>query len=166
MLSLEDGRWRELHHANGHAENIPELLRRLGAAADDIEFSDILTEIMSYVWHQCDYCEAGLAVAPHFLAIGSESSPGRCSHLLASIALIEIARQSYLTISDTDDMPADLVREHYTTVQAIRTMIASDKFRNCGLDTKMRCDGVALVASGDWRLGWERIVAASQENRR
>lgn len=166
MLSLDDRRWRTLHHANGSAKNIPALLRRLRATVSDIEFNGILTEIMSFVWNQCDYCEAGLAVAPHLLAIGSESSSWRCSHLLACIALIEVARQSYLTVSDTDDMAADLVLELNITVQKMQSLIASDMFHNCDPGTKMRLYGATLVASGDWRLGWERIAAAPDEYRK
>lgn len=120
---------------------------------------------MENLWHQCDYCPAATATAPHLANLARSANNARRSHLIACIALIEIARQQRLENCERfdktadDDTPTDLRDAYDQTIASV-----SDIVSNCHDDLSdgdaRRLAGSLMVFAGLWKTGWKMIVDA------
>ena len=68
MLSLDSERWRDLRHAYGAAEDIPELLKQLESHPDDGDDAEPWFSLWSALAHQGDVFQASFAAIPHVVA--------------------------------------------------------------------------------------------------
>ncbi|MDL2402868.1 hypothetical protein [Rhizobium mayense] len=96
MLSLDDPRWKELLHAYGNAEDVPELLSVLGSSPGPKV--DVNVEPWHSLWsclcHQGDVYTASYAAVPHIVKIANETQGPIDRSFFLLPAAIEVARRT------------------------------------------------------------------------
>ena len=170
MLQLDSSRWSQLSHCAGDGGDVSAILGRLRSAGSDSEFHEALDALMSVVWHQCDYCPAASAASPHLAELaGLIDGVSKRSHLVASVALIEIARLQYLDVgkrvgdnTGDDITPVDLAADYHHAVHSIPRLAAIDDPYRLAVADQRRFEGSMLVVAGDWRSGWDQISRADE----
>ncbi|MEZ6070232.1 MAG: hypothetical protein R3C10_08125 [Pirellulales bacterium] len=90
MEELDEIPWHSLHHAYGHADDVPELIRRLQNVPHDSHSPEsALSELFSNIWHQGTVCEATSYVVPFLIRLVADpATPDRVGilQLLEAIA--------------------------------------------------------------------------------
>ena len=170
MLALDSNRWATLHHCDGDGRDVPSMLKRIANAKQDSDFQTALDDLMSVLWHQCDYCSAATASAPHLGSLASKlEDDSQRSHMVASIALIEIARQQYIRNQtrfgnggNDDVTPSDLAPAYHEAISSIAQLVSLTDTKLLSDGDRQRYDGSMLVATGDWESGWDMIANADK----
>jgi hypothetical protein len=90
LAGLDAVPWRDLTHAYGSAEDVPELIRALQTAPPDASGEDSpLWHLFGNIWHQGTVYEATAYAVPFLVELAAEpSTPNRTGilHLLSAIA--------------------------------------------------------------------------------
>ncbi|RUM22236.1 hypothetical protein EFQ99_25465 [Rhizobium vallis] len=96
MLSITDPRWRELRHAYGSADDIPELLRALAMSpGPKASFEEEpWFSLWSRLCHQGDVYRASYVAVPHIVQIASEASRPVDASFFHLPAAVEVARRA------------------------------------------------------------------------
>lgn len=95
MLSLDSERWRDLRHAYGAAEDIPELLKQLELHPDDGDDAEPWFSLWSALAHQGDVFQASFAAVPHVVAAlgrAPASAPPVFFHFPAWVEICRLKR--------------------------------------------------------------------------
>jgi hypothetical protein len=139
MPSLDDERWRTLHHAYGEASDIPGLLRRLAGFP---ECSDYQAEPYFSLWsslcHQGDVYSASYAAVPEIVRM-IEATPHRAHwSALLLVTSIEIARSK----GKGPELPSELADGYRSALKHIPGIVAA-------------------IAVQDWDDLWARVAASA-----
>ena len=122
MLSLDSPRWKELRHAYGSAEHVPELIRAI-AAESAPRYSDHPAkarnnptpwdEVYSSLCHQCSAYSATYAAFPHIVAIAERDGVAMRAETMMLAGTITIH-------NNPDNVPEDLATDFEVAMAAVR----------------------------------------------
>jgi hypothetical protein len=114
MLSLDDPRWAQLHHAYGVATDVPDLLRALARGEDRRQASrrgDVWDMIWSALCHQGDVDTASYAALPHIVAIGAKRPTAEQSMFWSFAGAVALSDHRGLMPDDLRESYDEAVRE-------------------------------------------------------
>ncbi len=122
MLSLEDGRWAQLSHAYGPADDIPSMLRDLQALPpDEGPEAEPYFSLWSALCHQGDIYTASYAAVPH-LCEAVRSAPARVPWtVILMVASIELARGR----GRGPTIPSDLAPAYHSSLAELPALVAA-----------------------------------------
>src|SRR5438093_3961133 len=118
-LDLDSPRWRELSHAYGSAEDIPELLRRLEGIPPSDGEREPWFSIWSALAHQGDVYSASFAAVPHVVNALATAPTGADSSYFAFPARVEICRER-----SAAPVPPDLLPAYRQALAQLPTLVA------------------------------------------
>lgn len=144
MLDLESKRWKQLRHAYGTAEDIPELLRQLEAGeAEKTQFGvEPWHSIWSSLCHQGSVYTASFAAIPHIVNILESKSWPIEYDFFAFPGIVEVARLR----KETPKIPGDCVEDYFYALDRLIEIPA--KFADQHWDevfTRSVCAAIAAV---------------------
>ncbi len=141
MISLTSPKWRDLEHAYGSAEDVPELLKRLESFTPDEGYqSEPFFSLWSALCHQGEVYSASFAAVPHiveFAGNNPERADWNCILLPTSI---EIARVE----ASEPMLPAFLADDYHAAIQQLPNVIA--EMRRADADENLAVSAAAGIA--------------------
>lgn len=145
MIPLDSERWAELGHAYGTAENIPELLRRLGSAPEPTPYGDEpWFSIWSALAHQGDVYSASFAAVPHVVAVMAKDPKNAEWQYLAFPAWVEICRRK-----KSVPIPPDIEQDYFGALKQIPTLVAATLDRDWSPDFLTSALAAIAIAKGE-----------------
>ena len=88
MTQLDSEEWKQLRHAYGTADDIPDLLRAVYAnpyTKRGTSMEDVWFRLWSSLCHQGDVYDASIAAVPHFVEAALRASGGEITHDLITL---------------------------------------------------------------------------------
>ncbi len=144
MLSLDDSRWHDLHHAYGAAADIPDLLRLLpgaGAAGGDEPW----LSLWSSLCHQGDVHTASYAAVPHIVDIACRTAgPIRFDFFLLPAA-IEVARRS----GHGPDVPHADAADYHAAIARLTDAVSLHRHESWDRSMLLSALAAQAIAKGD-----------------
>jgi len=119
MLSLQSGRWSELQHAYGKAEDIPVLLAQLQKLPKSEGEAEPWFSLWSALAHQGDVYSASFAAVPHVVAALATAPAEADESYLQFPAWVEICRAKQRV-----EIPEDLKAAYFESLSRLPGLIA------------------------------------------
>ena len=114
MLDLGSPKWKNLSHAYGSADDIPELLRQLKTAPPPKNYqSEPWFSLWSSLCHQSDVYTASYAAIPHIVAIAKTKNLKERFDHLHFIAFVEACRHR----KKAPSIPAFLKKDYRSALE-------------------------------------------------
>lgn len=157
MLSLDNPRWKELHHAYGVALDTPELLKQLYSFPTSAGESEPWFTIWSSLAHQGDVYSASFAAVPHVVDALSKGPEKACFDYFQFPAWVEICR-----FNNDVSVPTDLLAPYLEALGKLPSLVAATSSREWD-EGFARCALSAIAVSKGKHVLAEAVLELSPD---